>query len=284
MKSAYISYLTALLLFGTNGIVASYILLSSGEIVLYRTCIGSLFLLLLFLISKRKWTFYCYKKNFLFLVFSGASMGCSWMFLYEAYDLIGVSIASLLYYCGPVLVMALSPILFKEKFILKKIIGFLLVIIGIVFINGNLHAGNGNGFGLFCGLMSAVLYAAMVTCNKKAANISGLENSLLQLCISFLTVVIITLGHGDFTFHLPNESLIPLLFLGIANTGIGCYLYFSKLDKLPVQSVSVLGYLEPLSAVILSTVFLHETMTPLQIIGAILVLGGALYAELCRAG
>lgn len=282
MKSAYISYLTALLLFGTNGIVASHILLSSGEIVLYRTFIGSLFLLLLFFISKQKWTFYHYKKDFLFLVFSGASMGCSWMFLYEAYNLIGVSISSLLYYCGPVLVMVLSPVLFREKFIFKKILGFLLVIIGIVFINGNQPSGNGNSFGLFCGFMSAILYATMVICNKKAANISGLENSLLQLFISFLTVAIIIPWRGNYTFPLPKESITPLLFLGIANTGLGCYLYFSKLDKLPVQSVSVLGYLEPLCAVILSTVFLHEIMTPFQITGAILVLGGALYSELSR--
>jgi hypothetical protein len=42
-------------------------------------------------------------------------MGTSWMFLYEAYAQVGVSIATLAYYCGPVIVMVLSPILFRKK-------------------------------------------------------------------------------------------------------------------------------------------------------------------------
>ena len=46
---------------------------------------------------------------------SGVALGASWIFLYEAYVEIGVSLASLAYYCGPVIVMVFSPILFREK-------------------------------------------------------------------------------------------------------------------------------------------------------------------------
>ena len=132
MKSAYISYILALLLFGSNGIIASYIDLSSTEIVLYRTFIGSLLLLFFFFITKNKWTFYKNKKHFFFLTLSGISMGLSWMFLYEAYNRIGVSISSLLYYCGPIIVMALSPVIFRERLTKRKLTGFLVVFIGIV--------------------------------------------------------------------------------------------------------------------------------------------------------
>lgn len=48
MKRSYYKYLSALLLFGSNGIVASFIALSSYEIVLLRTLIGSLLLIILF--------------------------------------------------------------------------------------------------------------------------------------------------------------------------------------------------------------------------------------------
>lgn len=41
-------------------------------------------------------------------------MGVSWIFLYEAYQQIGVSIASLAYYCGPVIVMLLFPLLLMK--------------------------------------------------------------------------------------------------------------------------------------------------------------------------
>ncbi len=279
MKSAYISYILALLLFGTNGIVAKYIHLSSYEIVLLRTLIGSLLLLGIFIIKREKWTFYQHKIPSLFLCLSGIAMGLSWMFLYEAYQQIGVSIASLMYYCGPVIVMAVSPILFKEKLSLSKVVGFLSVLVGIFLVNENFTLSGSNHFGIFCGLMSAVMYSFMVIFNKKASKISGLENSTLQLCVSFLTVAIFVGLKQGYHLEIDSFSIFPILFLGIINTGIGCYLYFSKLGKIPVQSVSILGYLEPLSAVIFSVVFLKEAMSFVQVIGAVFIIGGAIFAE-----
>jgi drug/metabolite transporter (DMT)-like permease len=44
--------------------------------------------------------------------------------------------------------------------------------------------------------------------------------------------------------------------------------------------VAVCGYLEPLSAVVLSAVFLKETLMPIQIAGAVLIIGGAVFAEM----
>lgn len=65
--------------------------------------------------------------------------------------------------------MILSLILFKEQLTAAKIVGFMAVL---------------------CGLFSAVAYSVMVMANKKTAIIRGLENSLIQLCVSFLTVVV----------------------------------------------------------------------------------------------
>ncbi len=119
-NKSFFKYIFALLLFGSNGIVASFVDLSSLQIVLLRTCIGSILLIALFFITGGKPTFHKHKKQLVFLAVSGIAMGASWMFLYEAYARIGVSIASLLYYCGPVIVMALSPLLFKEKGLYQK--------------------------------------------------------------------------------------------------------------------------------------------------------------------
>lgn len=280
MKKSYIKYFAALLLFGTNGIVASFIDLSSYEIVLLRTFIGSILLIALFFLTRNKLTFYKHKKDSLFLLLSGIAMGTSWMFLYEAYAQIGVSIASLCYYCGPVIVMALSPILFKEKLTALKLFGFAAVLIGIVLVNGSVFDGNNNLWGIFCGLMSALMYAAMVICNKKAQRIQGIENATLQLFTSFLTVFIFVLFKQGLTFHMHTEDIIPMLILGLFNTGIGCFFYFSSIGKLAIQTVAVCGYLEPLSAVIFSVVLLKENLSPIQISGAILIIGGAIFSEL----
>lgn len=65
--------------------------------------------------------------------------------------------------------------------------------------------------------------------------------------------------------------------LGLINTGVGCYCYFSLIGSLPAQSVAICGYLEPLFAVLLSVLILHETMRPLQILGAVLIIGGTAF-------
>ncbi len=280
-SKAFIKYISALLLFGLNGIVASHIPLNSYEIVFLRTLIGSILLLVLFLLSKGKFHIKTYKRDAIFIVLSGIAMGTSWMFLYESYQQIGVSLSSLLYYCGPVIVMILSPIIFREKLTAPKLLGFVVVLVGVFLVNGN-AVSSGNAWGLFCGAMSAVMYFFMVTLNKKSKNISGIENSVIQLVVSFLTVAVFMGIKQGFIINVPTTAWSWVLILGILNTGIGCYLYFSPLAKLPVQTVAVCGYLEPLSAVIFSVLLLGEKMTIIQIVGAVCIIGGAMIGELIK--
>ena len=279
-RNSYFKYFAALLLFGSNGIVASRIALDSYEIVLLRTLLGSALLIAIFFLGRRKLTFCKHPIQFLFLCISGIAMGTSWMFLYEAYDRIGVSIASLLYYCGPVIVMALSPILFREKLTRTKLFSFASVLVGIFLVNANVSAGGRDLFGIFCGIMSAFMYAFMVIFNKKAEKITGLENSMLQLFISFLTAAVFIGAKQGYAIQFEASSLLPILILGFVNTGLGCYFYFSSIGDLPVQTVAICGYLEPLSAVVFSMIFLQETMGPVQIMGAVLIIGGAVFSDL----
>ena len=280
-RKAFFKYISALLLFGLNGIVASHIPLNSYEIVFLRTLIGSILLLILFLIGKGKFHIKEYKKDTVFIALSGIAMGTSWMFLYEAYQQIGVSLSSLLYYCGPVIVMILSPIIFSEKLTTPKLLGFATVLVGIFLVNGN-AVGKSNPWGLFCGAMSAVMYFFMVTLNKQSKNITGMENSVIQLVVSFLTVAVFVGVKQGFIINIPTDAWGWILILGIVNTGIGCYLYFSPLSKLPVQTVAVCGYLEPLSAVVFAALLLGEKMTVVQIVGAICIIGGAMIGELIK--
>lgn len=215
MKRFYVRYIAALLLFGLNGIVASFIHMDSYEIVLSRTLLGSLFLLAVFLARKGKFTFYKYKKQSLCLAVSGVAMGAGWMLLYEAYARIGVSIASLLYYCGPVIVMVLSPLVFKEKLTAYKVIGFLAVLIGVFLVNGNPFNGNADMPGMLCGLLSAVMYSLMVIFNKKAMSITGMENAALQLAVSFMTVAVFAGWKQGLAIEIIPADIVPVMILGL---------------------------------------------------------------------
>ena len=280
-RTAYFKQISALLLFGFNGIVASRIALNSYEIVFTRTLIGSLLLGLIFGLTRRKAHLFDNKKHFLYLMVSGVAMGASWMFLYEAYRQVGVSVATLAYYCGPVIVMVLSPLLFGERITWVKVLGFLAVLAGMVCVNRQSLAGDGTLWGLVCGILSAMTYAVMVIFNKKARSVTGLENALGQLVFAFITVAVFLGFKQGFTLRIEPGSILPILVLGLVNTGIGCYFYFSSIADLPVQTVAVCGYLEPLSAILFSVMLLGETLSAIQVIGAVLILGGAAFAELC---
>lgn len=281
VKTAYLKYISALLLFGLNGIVAAQIPLTSTEIVVLRSFFGTAFLIVILAATRQKLTCLRCPRQAVLVAVSGAAMGASWLLLYRAYELVGVSIATLLYYCGPVLVMALSPIFFKEKLTIPKIIGIIVVFCGVIMLNG-VGGGTLDALGLLCGIGGAALYVLMVITNKKAG-LPGLENTAVQLLFGFLAAAVFYLLQGGAVPTVPAESWGWMLLLGLVNTGFGCWLYFSSIGTLPVQTVSVLGYLEPLSAVLFSVVLLHEALTPARWLGAAMIVGGAMAAEFIKS-
>ncbi|SMC65404.1 DMT family transporter [Papillibacter cinnamivorans] len=278
-NKSYLKYISALLIFGTNGIVASFIPMGSMEIVFLRTLIGSAFLLAVFLIKREKFQAFQKPGHFSYLMISGAALGAGWMFLYEGYRRLGVGPATLEYYFGPVIVMALAPLVFKEKLVPGKTAGIGAAVLGMALLGETALRQGGFSWGMVCGGMAAVMYAVMVVFSKKAAGIGGLENSLWQLASAFVTVAAFLLINRGFTFFFAPGNILAVLLLGAVNTGVGCWLYFSAVERLPVQSVAVCGYLEPLSALVFSAAFLGERLSPAQLFGAVLILGGAAYGE-----
>ena len=71
---------------------------------------------------------------------------------------------------------------------------------------------------------------------------------------------------------LDAEGRIDVL---VNNAGYG---YFGAVEKLPVQTAALFSYIDPVTAVLLSALFLHEPMTPAGIAGAVLILGALMLA------
>ena len=76
-----------------------------------------------------------------------------------------------------------------------------------------------------------------------------------------------------------TRAVLIVLMLGIVHTGFAYCLYFSGMATLPVQTVAVLGYLEPVVSVLCSAIFLHEAMSPLGWAGAALIIAAAVISE-----
>jgi len=279
-KKAYLTYFTGLLLFGSNGVIASFIALSSHRIVLLRSVLGCSLMLALFFATGRRFSFREHKKDLLFVTISGIAMAADWLFLFEAYAQIGVSLGMLINYTGPAIVIAASPLVLKEKISRANVIALLAALTGACLISGQAAISGLSVIGILCAILSAFSYAVMVLSNKLAREISGFENATLQILFTAITVTVFSILRRDIPFAISTSSWSPVLWLGLINTGLGCFFYFSSIGKLPAQSVAVCGYIEPLSAVLLSAIVLKERMMPLQFLGAALIIGGALYGEL----
>lgn len=282
MKRSYLKYFMALLLFGSNGVVASYIGLSSYEIVLLRSLFGSLLLIALFFLSGRRLTIRQHPKDCLFIGLSGIAMAADWLLLFEAYAQIGVSLGMIINYCGPAIVIAFSVLFLKEKVSFSKMLALIAAFIGVFLISGQAAGIGVNSLGLLCAILSAFAYSAMIIFNKMAKKITGLENATLQLFFALAAIAVFVGFKQGFHMEISAADWLPILWIGFINTGISCYFYFSSIGILPVQTVAICGYLEPLSAVLLSVVILHETMLPLQAVGAVLIVGGAVYGEFAK--
>lgn len=274
-----LKYLASLFIFGFNGIFASYVDATSAQIVFLRVLIGTVVLLVAFAVCRKPVTCLKHKRALGFLALSGAAMGLQWLLLFEAFNHIGVGMATLLNYCGPIIVIALAPFVFKERMTWNKVVGIMVVVGGVLLLNGS-ASGSLDLVGIACGLGAAALYAVMVTFSKKASAIKGLENTVIQMLSGLTVVFIVLIIKGEANVSLPLHSVPAMLELGILGTGAACLLYFSGIGTMKAQTVAVLGYLEPLGAVVLSALILGEAMTWLQLLGAACVIGGACMAQM----
>ena len=80
--------------------------------------------------------------------------------------------------------------------------------------------------------------------------------------------------------HLDGLSVVMLLVVCIVHTGIAYALYFGSMNGLKAQSIAVLSYIDPVSALILSALILHESLTVYGLIGDVLIIGSALGSEI----
>ncbi len=279
-SKSLISFIASMVIFGTNGLIVANISLGSAEIVLMRTFLGSLFLLAIVLV-KRSFSFADLKADLIPATIGGAALGLNWVLLFSAYRSAGVGLSTLTYYCGPIIVLALSPVLFKEKLTWNKLLAIAAVAVGMFCITGDIEPGSDVQTGILFGGGAALLYASLIVANKRVKRLSGLNCAMYELIVAFFVVLIYLLASNVKLPVIPAaEDIVWVLVIGLVNTGLAYYLYFSSLQKLPGQTVALVCYIDPLTALLISGAFLGEKLLGVQIAGAVLILGGACLGEL----
>lgn len=276
-----LKYIIAVMLYGTIGMILRFIRFPSELVVLCRGGIGCLFLLATQLLSGKKPDGKAIWVNGRWLVLSGICLGLNWVFLFAAYIHTTVAVASLCNYMASIVLIFLSPLLFREKLTGKKLLCVLAACIGIVLVSGVLGQRQGVNFrGVALGLAAAVCFVGIVLCNKMLRNIRPMERCIVQLGVSSL-VVLPYVVYRNWGTPIPVDlrSVLLTAMLGIVHTGLAYRLYFSAMGNLPVQTISILGYIEPVMSILCSAIVLGEPLGIAGIVGAVLIIGAAAVSE-----
>lgn len=261
--------------FGTIGVFVRHIPLASGELALYRAVIAAAALLFWQLCTRQSIRFSEIKKELPLLFFSGAAIGINWILFFEAYRYTTVAMATLSYYFAPVIVTVASPFLFGEKLTPKQVFCFIMSTLGLVLVIGVSGGGGSHDLlGILFGLGAAVFYASVVLLNKSIKKISGINRTFLQFIAAILVLApYVYMTGGIHLGSLNMTGAVNLLVVGIFHTGICYCMYFSSLRYLKGQEASILSYIDPVVAVIVSLAVLRETVYPLQAAGGFMILG-----------
>jgi len=268
-----VKIIISMLAFGTVGLFIKSIELNSAEIALYRAVIASAVIFGYIILAKKEINYANLKKQAPKLFISGAAIGFNWIFLFEAYRYTSIALATLCYYFAPVIVIFMSGLIYKEKLTFKQIICFIGATTGVLFIIGSVEEGSASTIGVIFGLGAACLYAFVVLMNKSIRNIGGEEQTLMQFVSASVVLAPYVMVNSGFNIAgLSATGLINVAVLGVVHTGIMYVMYFSSMYALSGQALSMLSYIDPLSAVMISLLILNEPVTLYQLAGGACIL------------
>lgn len=273
--------LISMSIFGTVGIFVRFIPLPSAVIAFCRGVLGCVFLLILMGLTGKKLSIPDIKKNCWILAISGAFIGINWILLFESYRYTTVAIATICYYLAPAFVTLASPLV-GEKLSVKKLGCIAVAFLGMVFVSGVLQGSHQSSFlGVALGVGAAVFYASVILLNKKLSPIGAYDKTLCQLGTAALVILPYLMVSGGIRFgSMTTLGWVMLIVVGIVHTGIAYALYFGAIKDVNAQTAAILSYIDPVLSILLSALILREKLDVFSIIGAVLILGSALYSEL----
>lgn len=273
-----LSMILSMVIFGTIGIFVKYIGLPSGLIAATRGITGAVVIILVMLVTKHKPDIKGVIKKLPVLIASGVAIGFNWILLFEAYNHTGIPVATVCYYTAPIFVVVATPFVFKSKLKPRQLICVVLALLGVVAVSGVLQNGTTKITGVLLGVGAAVLYASVMIMNKFMGDVPDYERTVIQLGSAGLVVLPYALVTSS-EISVTSTSVVLLVIVGIVHTGFAYLLYFGALKKLKSQTAAILSYIDPASAIILSSIVFAQLPTAYELVGVVLIMSAALLSE-----
>jgi drug/metabolite transporter (DMT)-like permease len=195
-------------------------------------------------------------------------------------DLNGVTIATVLAYSAPIFTVLLSRPLFGERITARKLASLALALSGCLLVSQVYDLGNSalTPAGIAVALAVGLTQAGRDLMGKA---VCALYPALTGIFFGFLFGTVF-LGLRQLTGGaLPHLPVLGWVELALMSAGVGASyaLYLGSIARLPVSVASILGLSEAVMAALLAYLVFRETLAPLQIAGALLVISGVALLE-----
>lgn len=185
---------------------------------------------------------------------------------FYAYQNTTIANAVLTHYTAPVIVAFLAPVFLKETITRKVIAAIIIASTGLWLMLDGFSVSSGQAAGIMAGLVSGFAYAIIVILARVMRQ--GTDTLFMSFMINAVSVVVI----APFIREIPVNAAWTLVFMGIVHSTIAPLLYYGGFRTVTANKAAVLGYLEPVSAIIFSMIFLNETPGLNAVAGGALIL------------
>ena len=259
----YIQLHFIVFIWGFTAILGALISIDAIPLVWYRMLLASIFILIYFLITKKK--FRVDKKSLLKFAFIGGLIALHWITFFKSVKVSNVSIALVTMSTGAFFTSLIEPIFYKRKLKPIEILLGLLVVGGLYII---FSFESQYTMGIIYALISAALAATFSVLN--GLSVRKNEPSVIsfyQLLFGALCITVYLLIAGDFStsfFSLSNTDWMYLLVLSSICTAYAFIVSVKVMKYLTPYTVMLTVNLEPVYAIVLALLIFgdKEKMNP----------------------
>lgn len=216
------------------------------------------------------------------LVLGGLNIGLFQALLFVAAYRLPGGVAATAGAIQPLLVVLFSWLILSEKpgrrSVLAAIAGFMGVGLLVLGPSARLDA-----VGLLAAIAGAVAMGLGTVLTKRwQPPVSLIVFTAWQLAIGGLMLLPVALMIEGPITELSRTNLWGFVYLGVIGTALAYALWFRGIKRLKTSSVAALGLMSPVVATLIGYLFLQQTLTPVQLLGVVVVLGSVLLGQQTR--
>ncbi|WP_107653601.1 EamA family transporter [Nocardia suismassiliense] len=198
-----------------------------------------------------------------------------------AYRLPG-GVAGVLGAVAPMFALGLATVVLAEKPNGRKVIAGLIGVFGVALVVLRANA-QLDTVGVIAGLAGAASMAAGTVLTQRWGRPEGVGPLAMtgwQLTAGGLFILPLALLIEGAPPALDSRAIGGYLYIGIIGTAAAYWLWLRGISKVPATSVAFLGLLSPVSAAVIGWIALGQALSPLQMAGLVIALGGTVLGQM----